>query len=161
MPFVLTFLFLRAKIIYQNKKKRWLHMAEKRGFTLIELLVVMAIILILAGLLTPGLMGAKRQAGKVNCANNLKQIGAALELYAGQNSDTYPASLVTLVTTGAIDNTAVGICPVGGGAYQNTYIQPSIGMNSNAVDISCPNAGSVHGAGASIQLYKGGYVKIK
>jgi prepilin-type N-terminal cleavage/methylation domain-containing protein len=159
MPFVLTFLFLRAKIIYQNKKKRWLHMAEKRGFTLIELLVVMAIILILAGLLTPGLMGAKRQAGKVNCANNLKQIGAALELYAGQNSDTYPGSLALLGTSGAVDNTAILICPVGANpAY--VYTAPTAGTASNAADATCTNT-AAHGTGSSIQLYKGGYVKMQ
>ena len=67
-----------------------LRTSKKDGFTLIELLVVMAIILILAGLLTPGLFKAKTQAGKVSCANNMKQIGSAMELYSTKHGGAYP-----------------------------------------------------------------------
>ena len=60
------------------------------GFTLIELLVVIAIIAVLAALLLPALAAAKDKAYRVQCMNNLHQMGVAEFIYAGENRDLLP-----------------------------------------------------------------------
>lgn len=63
-------------------------MKQKRGFTLIELLVVIAIIAILAAILFPVFAKARERAKRTTCANNLKQIGTAIQMY-GNDYDSY------------------------------------------------------------------------
>lgn len=64
----------------------------KKAFTLIELLVVIAIIAILAAILFPVFAQAKDAAKKTQSISNMKQIGTATLIYAGDYDDTLPQS---------------------------------------------------------------------
>jgi prepilin-type N-terminal cleavage/methylation domain-containing protein len=65
-------------------------MKKRCAFTLIELLVVMAIVALLAALLLPALGQAKESARQAGCASNLRQLGLALLLFAGDHDGLFP-----------------------------------------------------------------------
>ncbi len=61
-----------------------------QAFTMVELLVAIAVVAVLSGLVLGGLQSALLRAKQASSASNLRQIGAAISLYAGENSGRLP-----------------------------------------------------------------------
>jgi len=69
------------------------HRISRSGFTLVELLAVIGIILILVALTFPVLGSFQARAGDAKCVSNLRQIGAAINLYANDHDDRLPGPM--------------------------------------------------------------------
>src|SRR5260221_11685214 len=88
----------------------------RRAFTLVELLVVIGIIALLISILLPSLNRARETANRVKCASNLRQIGQAMLLYAGENKGNYP----------------------------RTYYQPGVALTDAAPTFTQTGSGAAH-----------------
>ncbi len=97
----------------------------KNFFTIIEMLIVIAIIAILAALLAPSLRKALNRARDLGCLNNLRQIGAAIYSYTGDNRGRFP-------TAGGYTNGKGSMV-----LYWQDYLAPYCGISVDNIYSKC------------------------
>jgi prepilin-type N-terminal cleavage/methylation domain-containing protein len=116
------------------------HNRDRDGFTLIELLVVIAIIAVLIGLLLPAIQKVREAAARVQCQNNLKQMGLATHNYNDTNEGLpitmYPGDGSKPAPGGAILSVFYELLP---------YVEQQNLYNLGATDV---------GAGTTVNLFR-------
>ncbi len=157
--------------------KNKLHIsARRRGFTLIELLVVIAIIAILIALLVPAVQKVRESAARLQCGNNLKQMGLACHNYldvnkcfpCSRNVNSYPGETAELLAPSDdepdADEAGVGGMGVNWATYLLPYIdqQPLFALwdtTYNAAGLgTLPNGTVGNGVADGGAIYGAGYL---
>lgn len=68
--------------------------SESDAYTIIEVLVTLGVLSVLAAIVFPVLLSARQKAWETACANNLRQLGAAMEMYLQDHDEVFPPSYV-------------------------------------------------------------------
>jgi prepilin-type N-terminal cleavage/methylation domain-containing protein len=123
---------------------------RRTAFTLIELLVVIAIIAVLIGLLLPAVQKVREAAARIQCSNNFKQLGLAVQNYASAFDGNLPPANFAQIVNPSTGNTA------GGSAHY--ALLPYIEQNSlfNLFTVDRPDAGY----GGAMAYTGGGAVNV-
>ena len=125
---------------------------SRRGFTLIELLVVISIIALLASLIAPAVQSARRAARKLECLNNIRQVGIAMHNFASSNNGALPSMVgnMSFTNSNSINcNVQAGwpiqIMPAMDGSAVVRNLKANADMD--AAGVAAPNTGFGVGVG--------------
>jgi type II secretory pathway pseudopilin PulG len=130
-----------------------------RAFTLTDLLLLLAVLALLAIVTVPALAGVQNKGGRLECANNLRQIGMESMVYAQENSGWLPIVTVGAANAGGTKTNYLGGViytyyvyfegtpntqittnepPIQGGGYQNLGYLYKDGQAGNGSIFYCP-----------------------
>src|SRR4051812_12201763 len=100
------------------------------AFTLVELLITIVILALIIAILLPGMRQPIGRSSRINCTNNLKQMGIAFRTWALDNNDQFPMQ-VALTNTGPLESRNLSEAYVYFQAMSNELSTPKI--------LKCPN----------------------
>jgi type II secretory pathway pseudopilin PulG len=149
--------FMNQSACFKRSNRRLLEpQNQSRAFTLTELLVVIGTIALLAMVVLPALAGVQNKGGRMQCANNLRQVGVATMIYAAEYKDMMPICTVGSFNAGGkfnylggmhytryvFDGTANSLVPTNAtppsSYYQNLGYLFRAGLAGNGSIFYCP-----------------------
>ncbi|HOS42053.1 MAG TPA: type II secretion system protein [Armatimonadota bacterium] len=140
----------------------------RRGFTVIELLVVIGIMLVLAAILFPVLMQARKAGVRATCINNLRQLNLAFMMYVNDHEEQFPCTGDAMLWMGRswrpvidpyVQSRNTYWCPADGSArvkfdstsyaYLQSFYQRSEDISAGAAGMPTPTLQAYHTCGAT------------
>jgi prepilin-type N-terminal cleavage/methylation domain-containing protein len=135
---------------------------DNKGFTLVELALVVVIVLMICIPLGPFIRESRNRLDKVVCANNLREIGLAMYIYAREHDGRFPPELRALYEEHYLSDTRLLDCPAtktGGTLESPEYVYaPGLTIRSASLEPLVRDKDKNHSRGGGNTLYVNGNV---